>query len=122
MPIEEIGDTRARGFERIHDEGNVSAVELAAVQNQARVDIDDRVVVDAVQLVLDVPPHPRQSVAHHADDVRRAAYGIPILQPRAGTPHLVERHVLVNPRRGFHLPCVRLDGEQARLKVIAIAP
>src|SRR5690606_41592753 len=50
LPVEQVGDVRDGRLERVGREAGVPAVEVAAVERLARLGVDDRVVVDAVEL------------------------------------------------------------------------
>ena len=111
LPVHQIGQIGDRDFQRVHRERDMAAVEVAAVQHALVVGIDQRVVVRAVQLVLDVAAHPGQAHRAHADHVRRAADRIAVLQtmPRRV---VAPGQIGANPGGGFGLARVRLHFEQ----------
>jgi hypothetical protein len=58
LAVQQVGEIGHRGLQRVHGEGDVAAVEMPAVQHQFGITVDQRVVVGAVELVLDVLAHP----------------------------------------------------------------
>ena len=53
LPIEQVGDVGDGRLQAVHREGDVAAVEVAAVQDLVALGVDDGVVVDAVELGLE---------------------------------------------------------------------
>ncbi len=110
LPVHQIGQIGDRDFQRVHRERDMATVEVAAVQHALVVGIDQRIVVRAVQFVLDVAAHPRQGIARNADHMRRTANRIAVLQTMPWRI-VAPGQIVANPRCGFGLAYVRLHFE-----------
>jgi hypothetical protein len=126
LAVQQVGDVGDGGLEPIHRERHVSAVEVPTVQDLVGLGVDDGVVVDAVDLRLQERLERRQRVHQHADDVRRAAQRVPILNPildpvpagRRGAPTaggVLE--IVAHPARAGGLARVRLEREDSLVEV-----
>ena len=120
LAVEQIGDARHRALEPVHRERHVPAVEVAAVQHRARVGVDDRVVVHAVELDLHRLGRERERIEQHADHVRRAAHRVDILQARRLQPG-DRLEVFADPRGRAPRARVRLQLEDRAVEVARVA-
>ncbi|MNJ40634.1 hypothetical protein D3C77_355340 [compost metagenome] len=100
----------------------MTAVEVATVHHVLPLPVDQRVVVGAVELVLDELAPPGQAVGHHPDDVGGAAQRVSVLQPVAVARQLAGHQVFPQPGRDALHAGVRLGGKQPLVEVEGVAP
>ena len=121
LAVQQVGQVGDGRLQRIHRHRDMAAVEMAAMQHALANRIDQRVVVGAVELVLDQLPQPGQRVFHDADDVRRAAQRVAILQPLLVARGAVARQVAAQALRHALLAGMRLGGEERLVEVVRVA-
>ena len=122
LAVEKVGQVRDGVLERVHGEGDVAAVEMAAVQDLSAIGVDDGIVVRTIQLVLDDLPKEGQGVLEDSDDVRRAAKAIPVLKPAlvaANGPRLPRSDAQAGG--DALLAGMGLHGKKCGVKVLGIA-
>ena len=60
LVIHQVGQIGQHGFQTTHREGDVATVEIAAIRHQLGLAVDQRIIVGAVQLILDIAAHPER--------------------------------------------------------------
>src|SRR5690606_5925130 len=80
LAVEQISDVSHGRFERVRHEGDVSAVEIPAVNDELMLCIHDRVVADAIDLDLQNGFAPRQDIQEDADNLRSTPYRVSVLK------------------------------------------
>ncbi len=84
LPVGHIGDRGQRSLERVHGEGHVSAIEIAAHERHPRFGIEDRIVVGTVGFDGDPLGYPAQGIVQNTRNLGRAADGVGVLKALGG--------------------------------------
>ena len=127
LAVEQVSQVGDRRLEAIHHHRHMATVEVAAVENLAGLDIDQRIVVGAVELRLQEAAPPAEAVLDHADDVGRAARRVAVLQTRRvdwrGVDFRRRRvgQIIAQPLGHAGLTGMRLGGEQIGIEVVGVA-
>ena len=121
MPVEQIGQVGHGVFQAVHGKSDVTAVEMAAMQNALAGGIDDRVVGGAVELILDKLTQPGKRVGEHADHVRRATNRVAVLQAFAVQRRALARQIFAQPRGHALLTAMGLYGKKRLVEMLGVA-
>jgi hypothetical protein len=123
LAVDQVRDTGDRVLQTVHREGDVPAVEVAAVEHVAALGVDQRVVVDAVHLDLEGAERLLRGLDQDADHVGRAADRVAILEPLGGGRRrvVIAAQIGADPRRDALGPRVGLPGEEPRIEVAGVA-
>ena len=79
-----LGEQAEMVAQLVHRDAGILGEEIAGVEDLAAVRIDQRIVVGAIGLGLDLSRRRRQAVEHRAEELRQAAQRIAVLDQRAG--------------------------------------
>ena len=66
----------------------MATLEMATMQDPAAHWIDQRIIVGAVDLILEITTYPREGILQHADDMRGTADRVSILNATMRRPPL----------------------------------
>ena len=97
LTIQQIGNVGDGVFHGVHDECDMAAVKMAAMQHEFMIRINNRIVIRAVEFRLDLTTKIGQCIIKHTDDMRRAANRIAVLKSQWITRHLLVLEVASNP-------------------------
>ncbi len=121
LAIQQVGQIGDSVLHAIHRKRDVTAIEVAAVQHMFADGIDDRVVVGAIEFILNRGAEEWQGISQNANHMRRTADRVTILQAFAVAFQQLARQVFAHPRSDLLHAGVRLDGEQHFIEVMRIA-
>ncbi len=122
LPVEQVGQVGDGILHAVHRERDMAAVEVPAMQHALALGVDDRIVVGAIEFILDRGAKERQRVGQHADHMRRAADRIAVLQALA-VALLLAGVGQIGAQPGGHIlhARMRLDREQRFVEVMGVA-
>src|ERR1039458_1121673 len=120
LAVKQVADVRDRVLQGVHGETDVSAVEVAPMEDLARLGINQRVVAGPIDLDLKGAAEPWEGVEEDPDHVWCTANRVPILESA-----WLRGRILVDPLsdqpRGSPHPGMGFELERAVMKVGRIA-